>query len=453
LTRRLVAALVPLLIGLPFGRPIPVAAGGPVRPNVLIILTDDQRADTMNVMGSTRAWFAQGGARYPNAFATTPMCCPSRSSIFSGMYTHNHGVASNSDPSRLDHTGTMQRFLQDAGYLNGYVGKFLNRWRLSTRPPFFDRSILVEGGRHRRFRAAVNGSVRRVNAYSTNYVTEHAVGTMEWFERRDGDPWFFVVAPTAPHEPFVPEPRYAESPVPPLSPSPAMLERDRTDKPSYVQAANGTLDEARRVRRQQLRMLRSVDDLVGRLRDTMSRLGENNTIAVFTSDNGFQWGEHGLSTKAKPYTASVRVPLLVRWPGHIPDNTVDPRLGANVDIAATILDAVEVSPSAEMDGRSLLSVPPRDRLLLEAEPQDGRVPNWAATRSAEYQYVEYYGETTGAVTFREYYDLGTDPWQLVNLFADRDPGNDPPAEEAARLSAILARDRSCEGTSGPGACP
>jgi arylsulfatase A-like enzyme len=130
---------------------------------------------------------------------------------------------------------------------------------------------------------------------------------------------------------------------------------------------------------------------------------------------------------------------------------------SNVDIVPTILDAAGVSPDPDypLDGRSLLDAWTRDRLLLEyfIDPSGMRVPAWASTRGLTYQYVEYYDQATGEITFREYYDLVNDPWQLVNLYGDSDRLNDPPPETSSGLSARLARDLRCEGATGASACP
>jgi arylsulfatase A-like enzyme len=130
---------------------------------------------------------------------------------------------------------------------------------------------------------------------------------------------------------------------------------------------------------------------------------------------------------------------------------------ANIDIAPTVLDAAEITPDPAypLDGRSLLSPVQRDRLLLEFQGGNNQpgVPTWAATWTSEYQYVEYYDDATGGVSFREYYDLVNDPFQLTNLLGDADPANDPPLDEQSKLSLRLSRDRVCAGTEGPAACP
>jgi arylsulfatase A-like enzyme len=115
------------------------ATGAARGPNILIIVTDDQRAGTLGVMPQTRRWFQQQGTTYTNAFATTPLCCPSRSSILTGRYAHNHGVLKNFMGGRLDHATTIERRLDQAGYTTGIAGKFLNSWKPEDDPPNFDR--------------------------------------------------------------------------------------------------------------------------------------------------------------------------------------------------------------------------------------------------------------------------------------------------------------------------
>ena len=185
----------------------------------------------------------------------------------------------------------------------------------------------------------------------------------------------------------------------------------------------------------------------------------DNTLIFFLSDNGFLWGEHGLTRKAAPYTPSVQVPFLMRPPGGI-SPFEDQRLVANIDVAPTALQAAGVlTTSTEMDGRSLLTENARDRILLEyydesAAPRKRfQAPSWASIRTTGYQYVEYYGPNGSTVTFREYYDLDQDPYQLDNLLGDGDSSNDPDPVTLLLLSQQLSRDRTCSGTSGPSACP
>lgn len=170
------------------------------------------------------------------------------------------------------------------------------------------------------------------------------------------------------------------------------------------------------------------------------------------SDNGFLWGEHGLyagaSQKRSPHTPSVRIPLFMRWPGRVEAGGSQHRLAANIDLVPTILDAAQIPPdgSYPLDGVPLLGNTKRRRLLLEHYVDIGRIPEWAATYTTEYQYIEYYGEDSLTPTFREYYDLERDPWQLDNLNGRSRPTNDP---DVAPIAEQLDRDRRCVGAGCP----
>jgi arylsulfatase A-like enzyme len=429
--------------------PAPLGADRP--PNVLLIVTDDQRAEgTLEVMPKTRYWLEQGGTRFTNAFATTPLCCPGRASLFSGRYAHNHGVRTNGEfatVSQLDQRSTLQRYLKNAGYRTALIGKFFYSWNLSLAPRFVDEWTLFRAGYNNAF-FSVNGQGQNV-PYSTHFISERAVQFLHQTEAEDGQPWFLHVGTHAPHLSPQPEPAYLQAPVPAWPGDPAVHEADRTDKAPWVATYNppygDTFQGVTSIRDRQLRTLMSVDDLVGTLFDTLTSLGEEqNTIAVFLSDNGFMWGDHSLGAEKRfPYTPSVKIPMMLRWPGHVAAGASDPRLVSNVDVAPTILGAagLSVDPEFRLDGRSLLAPHPREHLLLEYwRSPDGGPPPWASIRTAHYQYIEWYSDEGGAVSFREYYDLVADPWQLQNLLADTNPANDP---DVAALSALLATARSC----------
>lgn len=426
-------------------------------PNVLLIVTDDQPAGTLEVMPQLRRWFAGRGTTYSRAFVTTPLCCPSRATILTGRYAHNHGVLGNTYGGNLDPGGTLPVLLRQAGYRTALAGKLLNRWPMGRPPPGFDRWALSNGG-YRDAIFNVDGTVRTVNRYSTHFVADRATGFLRWFERDDARPWFLVVAPFAPHGPFEPSDRYRSAPVPPWRPPPEVLEPNRSDKPPHVRARKPNLPATRAIRDGQLRSLMSVDDMVGGLMDELAALGERGrTLAIYVSDNGFLLGTHGIiQGKRLPYLPAIHVPLLARWPGHLPEGATDDRLVANVDIAATVLDAAGVLPAVAsfLDGRSLLSRWSRRRLLLEYWQTDGiAIPGWAAFLTPTYHYIESHGPDGRTVTFREYYDLVRDPGELRNVLADPDPGNDPAPARLARLSAGLAAARTCRGPAGPARCP
>ena len=428
------------------------ASAGPPPPNVLIFITDDHRKN-LQVMSAVRHRLKDLGRDYPNAYVTTPACCPSRASIMTGQYAHNHGVFTNKLAERLDHQTTLQFYLQRAGYRTGYVGKFLNGWQLGKRPPFFNEWAInspadTNGQLYYGIKANVNGDVRRIGTYSTTFFENQATRFLNRAEGADDErPWFLYVAPNAPHALFQPERRYADAEVPRWHPTPAVWEADRSDKPPWVTDQSVTVRRGRWVRRQQLRMLMSVDDLVQRVLSTLEELEEQNTLIIFLSDNGYPWGDHGLDTKSSPYRASVNVPLILRWPGYLDGGTIDQRMVANIDLAPTIIDATGVSTAGgpPMDGRSLLDPTwIRERLVLEylADHRRHGIPGWVSLLTPEWQYTEHY--YAGGERFYEYYDLVKDPFQLKNLWGvDRENDLVNPA------IAYLEKDRSCVGA----ACP
>jgi arylsulfatase A-like enzyme len=426
------------------------AAPAAEAPNVLVIVTDDARAETLQAMPRTRAWLGDGGVTFPQGFATTPSCCPSRASILSGRYVHNHGVLRQQLGHRLDQRTSLARYLKDAGYRTAMAGKFLNRWPLRQPPPFFDRWALANGGYYDQL-WQVDGRLRRVPTYSTGFIGDRALEYLAEFERDDQRPWFAYLAPFAPHDPRVPEPRHATATFP-------ALERvgggrpPVAGKPAYLAGREPAGERAvAELRTGQLRTLLSVDGLVDRVMRRLRDSGElDDTLVFFLSDNGYAWGEQRHLGKFVPYTASIRVPFLVRWPGRLPAGTVDQRLVATIDIKPTVLAAAGLRPGPgdPVDGRSLLDGRPRDRLLVEYWRDQANAPgirDWAALRGPGWQYIENYDQPGGAGTFREYYDLARDPGMDHNLLADVDPGNDPPASLAAELAAA----RTCQGASCP----
>ncbi|MDQ3954928.1 MAG: sulfatase [Actinomycetota bacterium] len=446
---RIAQALILSLLILP---PFATGTATPTddRPNVLIIMTDDQRATgTYRVMPNTREWFMKGGTTYPKAWVTTPLCCPSRSTLFSGQYAHNHGVLTNDLAGQLDHTTTMQALLDSAGYNTAYVGRFLNGWGLRSSPPEqFDHWAAFPGNYFDK-RFNIDGNLVDVPGYTTTFLGSHAIELMEDFEHEDDVPWLMYVATSAPHKPFLPEPRYEDAKVGSYS-NPAIEETDLSDKADYVSL--GSRGDPKAIRRGQLRTLMSVDDLVDKVMTKLDELDESrDTIAIFVSDNGFLWGENGLIEKRSPFTAALQIPLMVRWPGHVPAGEVDSSNVSMVDIAPTLYEATGVATDLPLDGRSLFGPDEREEMFFEHWAESERdVPDYASLRTDTYQYTEYYeGEGRLIPTFREYFDLVNDPWQLENLLGNEDPLDDPSPVDIAALQAKIQQYRDCAGT----ACP
>lgn len=417
-------------------------------PNILLVITDDQRATaSMQALPAVRRLFGREGRTFTNAFATTPLCCPSRASIVSGKYAHNHGVHTNDDGMDLDADATIQRHLQQAGYRTAVVGKYLNRWDPQVNPRHFDKWAIWLRGIYRHSSWNLNGRAHRPDGYTTSLMTGFATDFLRAFEKDDDAPWYLWLGPNAPHSPYAAEHRYKGAKTRGWDGSPATRDRDVSDEPPFVARSQNSPEYAAKIRRKQLRTLYSVDDQVTQVFDLLRQLGEEeDTLAIFMSDNGFLWGEHGIVGKRFAYTQSIQIPLMMRWAGHVEPGSVDDRLVANLDLAPTLLEAAGVVPPEGLDGSSLLGEEARDRLLIEQwGDEETYVPTLASLRTGDYQYVEYYGQG-GRVVSRQYYDLAADPWQRRNLLGDSDPGNDP---EVGPLSRRLARDRRCAGASCP----
>lgn len=418
------------------------------RPNVLIIITDDQRDDgTMKVMPFTRRFMKRGGITFDNTYTTTPQCCPSRSSIMTGRYSHNHGVENNDQTENLDHSTTLQRHMQDAGYRTGLFGKFLNGWDLTVPPPYFDTFSLFTGAYYD-YVVNDNGTFLITHRNSTRFFEARASAQIRDWETDDEQPWLMYLTPWAPHTQPMPEPRFRKAKVGAVKENPAMQEKDCSDKPSVVDCSFSP-SHRRFIRSRELRTLMTVDLMVKELRDTLRDTDElSNTLIFFLSDNGYLWGEHGLMGKKPPYVGGVDIPMFMRFPGRVTGGSLDERIVANIDIAPTVYAATGVPPPNEIDGRSLLDPSwSRDRLLLELAASK-EWPRWASTLTKDYQYTEYY-DTNGIVMFKEYYDLASDPWELLNLLGDADPLNDPDLVTQLELQMQLSDDSQCSGSGCP----
>nr|WP_263972388.1 sulfatase [Spongiactinospora rosea] len=418
---------------------------------MLLIVTDDQPKQTNWAIQKTINWLGGQGVTFSNGHVTTPLCAPSRSSIFSGRYAHNHGVRNNAASLSLDQSTTVQRHLKQAGYRTGLFGKYLNSWPLADAPPHFEEWALLQPGYVDR-QWNVNGTVQTINGYTTNIIRNRTLAFLER-ARTDTRPWFAYVTPYASHEPNTPAAQYADTVVPAWNGRPSVPEADRSDKPAYVQNATNTLADGRAVRTRQLRTLLSVDDAVQAFRDKLAAIGQlDNTLVIYIGDNGFQWADHGLLGKGTPYSPAHEVPFYLSWPaGGLGGGTTDNRIVANIDIAPTILAAAGIIPGTPHDGESLLSAFDRDHLLIEWWKQGtaGVKDSWASFVARNRQYVEYYDlhtdtsgrvSGTGQVTFREYYDLVNDPYQLTNRLYQATPADEQNLG-IPTLAARLAADR------------
>jgi len=396
------------------------------RPNVLLIVTDDQRYDQLKVMPKTRRFFRLG-TRYVNAYATTPLCCPGRASILSGRYAHNHDVLSNTDAWRFNPKLSIQAELARAGYATALFGKYMQGIKHPL--PFFRRS-------HTGYGADLRYSDRLVARRSLRFLREQ--------ERRDEEPWFLVFSARAPHAPHLVPRRYRRLRLPRFVRTPAHRE-SIADKPQAIRKRSRRQRKLRKTPRQiwrgQLRMLAFLDDQLARVYRFLRRRGElENTLVIFISDNGYLLGEHRLVRKGPPYQESVRVPLLVRY-DRLDLARRDERLAANIDLAPTIFEAAGIEPAYEPDGRSLWGGE-RDWALTEHRTKGF---HWRAYRDQEIHLIEHYSRT-GELAVRELYDLVQDPLELANIFHRRPKYTDDRVEAA---QAALAAAADCQAAGCP----
>ena len=461
------------------------------RPNVLFFLLDDLRdegiMDVAEVLPKTKQWLQAGGTTFTQAYTTTPLCCPERATIWSGRYGHNHGVFDNHLSATLDRNWIIPRYLHDAGYTTGLVGKYITGWHYNYEPPHFDAYSVFQGDyTDVPFWVKNPGDTTyqtEIAPYSTDFVRDKATGLIDAFEGDDDRPWFMQVAPHAPHD-IKPEgsttsscdvnalftwpDRHDGIAVPAWNPTPAVTiegnPAEKTDKVPFLRDQRYSKECAAANHDGMLRTLLSADEMVDTVMEKLQANGElDNTLVIFTTDNGYSWGERGMTSKGLPYTEHVKAPFLVRWDGVFPAGGTDDRLVGGEDFLPTYLQAAQYSPPAvgyPLDGRSFLPGRPGKAVkLLEFGPLDRpsptgyeghhNIPTWASLRTAEWQYIEYLGTDNTTVVWQEYYDLTRDPWELDNLLVT-DPARVP---DVSRLSADLRRYRTCAGTTGPTACP
>jgi arylsulfatase A-like enzyme len=411
-----------------------VAAQDRRQPSIVLILTDDQRADTMFAMPITRRLLGGHGITYRNAFVVNSICCPSRASILTGQYSHTTGVWSNRPRyggfAAFSDKETIATRLQESGYTTGHVGKYLNGYYGTYVPPGWDRWYAFSGkGPYRQrelyydFFTNEDGRLDTVghdfDDYSTDVLAERAI---EFIHDTRG-PLFLQFAPTAPHIPATPaeedESKFQD--LPPWRP-PGYNEPDVSDKPKWVRDLRKLGPNViPTIRRRQLQSLQPVDRAVEGIVEALRETGRlDNTLIVFTSDNGYAWGEHRWKNKQTPYEHDIRVPMIVRYDRLIEEARTDDHFVLNVDLAPTFAALAGV-PLPRADGRSLIPLfgKPflqwRTDFLIEHREDEGelRVPSYCGIRNTRFTYVRYF------TLEEELYDLVRDPYQLNNVVRDR----------------------------------
>lgn len=444
------------------------AAAPAGHPNIVFVIVDDLRWDDLGCMGNPVVHtpnidrVAREGVTFRDAFATTPLCSPSRATVLTGVYTHTHGISDNTDRSPASHElVTYPEYLQKAGYETAFLGKWHMGNDSSPRPGFDSWGCMIGQGTTNDAELNIDGKMTKTKGYVTDVLTKRAVDFIarprsrpfmlyfshkalhpEMQQRADGS----LSDPNASH--FIPAERHknlyagAEIPRRPnvndtLEGKPA-LQRPIAGLPP-LSKATGSSDETILDR---WRMLAAVDESMGALFNALEQTGQlDNTLIVFTSDEGYFYGEHGLSVERRlAYEESIRIPLLMRYPRLIKQGTQRQQVVLTVDLAPTFLDVAGAKVPATMQGRSLVPLLKKDGPALHdaflIEYYTDRVfprvkdMGYQAVRTPEWKYIHY----VDLKGMDELYDLQTDPYEMHNRIGEAEAG---PA--LAQMKSELAR--------------
>ncbi len=400
------------------------------KPNIVFILSDDHRADTMGNAGHpfiktpTLDRLANEGVKFTNTFATTPLCSPSRGCFLTGQYAHRHGVKNNYTPWN-DKNVTFLELLKKAGYKNAFFGK----WHMPGRLPALlgkavDRFVTftASGGQGIYFDCLliIDGVLtERKGKYLTEDLTDLA---LEFIRKEKEGPFCVYLAHKAPHQPFLPPPElknlYKDADVSRTLPPEYHSWINRKEGSSYygvIGSVGGKYLDYHRV-------ITAMDQQIARVLAELDRLGvADNTIVVYTSDNGYFWGEKQLIDKRFPYEESTRIPFIMRYPAKIknPGKTIG-ELALSVDMAPTLLDLAGLQVPGNMQGMSLVPIllgnkdfSHRSSVHLEYfKDFPYSVPEWDAVRADRLLYIEYRNKKPA-----ELFDIQRDPHTRHNLIA------------------------------------
>jgi arylsulfatase A-like enzyme len=450
------------------------AAGAPAkRPNIVFIMTDDHAAHAMSCYGSVinktpnLDRIASEGMRFDRCFVTNSICTPSRATILTGKYSHINGVPVF---NRFDGSQpTLAKYLQAAGYHTGVMGK----WHLGSEPTGFDAWTILPGqGAYLNPRFLSRDGPREIPGYVSDIITDLSIAFLK--DRPRDKPFFLMYHHKAPHRPWEPDEKHRalfagkEIPEPPtlrddyatradalrecrqkvfddltrrdlkLEPPADLQGPERAKwlqvKPTEIEiTVNGekkTLTgdalnrwKYQRYMRDYLACVQSVDDNVGRLLDWLDANGlRDNTIVLYTSDQGFFLGDHGLYDKRFMYEPSLKMPLLVRWPGVIKPGSVQDAMTINADFAPTLLEAAGQPVPADMQGRSLVPLLRGERpsdwrtsvyYRYYHDPGDHNTRAHYGVRTATHKLIHYWTKDQW-----ELFDLVKDPSELRNIYGD-----------------------------------
>lgn len=421
-------------------------------PNVLFIYTDDQRWDAMGVVQAEQGdkarfpWLktpnmdrlAEEGVRFRNAFVVNSICSPSRASFLTGQYGHHNGVTDNVCHFPVDKV-TYASLLTEAGYATGYFGKWHMGNQSGKRPGFTTSASYIGQGVYFDCPFEIDGVARSTKGWVDTVATDFAI---EFIRKNQTRPFLAVVGFKSVHENRTPRPEDGElyegvqARVPEnryvLPPFKESLSKAASEK---IKSADDKHHPINDYDRQYFQTLSGADHNLGRLMDAIDELGlRENTLVVFTSDNGYFMGEHDLGDKRYAYEESLRIPLLVRYPKWTTAATIADQMVLNIDFAPTVLDLAGIPTASSMQGKSwkplLTQSDPKWRRQFYYEYHTDRqfpaVPRVQALRTETAKYIVYPEHD-----WVELYDLNKDPLETRNLAKD--------CEAAALLDAMSRR--------------
>ena len=424
------------------------------RPNVIVIITDDQRFDAMSIAGHKHLKtpnidrLGKQGVYFKNAFCTTSLCSPSRASILSGLYAHRHGVVNNFTeyPAKL---GSFPRVLQMFGYLTAYIGKWHMGEDNDSPRPGFTHWISHKGqGKYFDNEFNINGRRETKKGYYTHVVTDMAI---DWIKQQKEKPFLLMLGHKAPHSFYVPEPKYAHTfddvkidypkSAFKLEGKPAWIKERQTTwhgiygplfdyRKKFPDTRPEAVADFPNMVRGYMGTIQSVDDSVGRLLATLEEMGIlDDTLIVFVGDNGLLEGEHGMVDKRTMHEPSIRVPMVVRYPGLTRKDQpkIVDKMVLHVDLAPSILDLCGAPSIKNPHGQSWKKLAQGDTTgwrkswfyEYNYEKQFPYTPNIRGVRTDEWSYMHYpHGDGKPDRHKAELYHLPTDPDQVRNLIDD-----------------------------------
>jgi N-acetylglucosamine-6-sulfatase len=449
--------------------PADPAGTGADRPNIVFVLTDDLATNLVQYMPHVLA-LQKAGTSFADYTVTDSLCCPSRSSMFSGKFPHDTGVFTNGGKDggyttfhgKGEERSTFATDLQANGYRTAMMGKYLNGYQPKDKvvPPGWNEwDVAGNGYPEYNYDLLENGQVKHYGKQPADYLTDVVSGKAQHFITDSvaaKKPFLVEVATFAPHAPYTPAEADKDAFPGLKAPRTPAYDTLPSDAPPWLAARQPlTADEQQQIDtafRKRVQAVQSVDRMIGALQDTLSKAGvARNTLVVFTSDNGYHMGEHRLNPgKQTAFDTDVRVPLVMAGPG-VPAGATVAQPAENIDLRPTFDDVTGAATAPDVDGRSLrpllTGASPanwRTGALVEhhgpdTDPSDpdypaknsGNPPTYAALRTVDFTYVEY------ADGSKEYYDHRADPDQLHNTV------HQLPAAQLAQLHRQLAALVAC----------